>query len=357
MRTGATQTPPGAAPVRVEAAATAPARWDAYVAAHPQASAYHLAAAVAIGRDAFGLRTTYLSAVDAQSRIVGVLPLVEQSSLAFGRFLVSVPFFTYGGVLADDDAIAVQLATRAAELAQARGAKHAELRHMGPIEGLPFAARLDKVSMMLELPSTFDALAKQVGAKLRSQVKRAERENPEVVWGGTELLGDFYRVFSSTMHELGTPVYSRRFFELALKAFGDLARVLVVRAGGEVQAVSIVVRHGDRLEVPWAAATPAAKRNAMNMRLYWEMLRFAVESQAARFDFGRSSLDSGTYKFKAQWGAQPVQLHWHYWLPAGAAVPQLNHSNPKYELATTLWKRMPLWCANLLGPLIARNLP
>ena len=334
-----------------------PAGWDDYVRAHPAGTAYHLGSAVRIGTDAFGLRCWFLVARSPDSQIHGVLPLVEQSSLFLGRYLVSVPYFTYGGILASGDGIAEQLAHAAAELGKERKAGHVELRHSMAMAGIGLPERLDKVSMMLELPASEDALSKSLGSKLRSQIKRADRENVEVTWGGAECLAGFYGVFAPTMHQLGTPVYSRSFFDTFCRALPDLARVLLVRAGGEVQAAAIVVRHGPRLEVPWAACTPEGKRNSINMRLYWEMLRHAIATGANAFDFGRSSIDAGTYKFKAQWGAQPVQLHWHYWLPTGAPIPTLNHSNPKYALAANLWRRMPLWCANLIGPHIARNLP
>jgi serine/alanine adding enzyme len=133
--------------------------------------------------------------------------------------------------------------------------------------------------------------------------------------------------------------------------------VLVIRVKGKAEAAAILVRHGDRIEVPWAACSPAGKRGALNMRMYWEMLKLCVSRGAKAFDFGRSTVDSGTYKFKAQWGAQPLQLHWYYWLPEGAAIPQLNQSNPKYELAAKVWQRMPLWTANLIGPWLVRKLP
>lgn len=343
--------------MRIETPTQAPPEWDAYVEVHPARTAYHRAAAVRVGADAFGLRTTFITARRDGGALAGILPLVEQSSVVFGRYLVSVPFFTYGGVLADDDAVAVALAESATNLAKNRRADHAELRHTAPIVGLQLAERLDKVSMVLPLPTSLDALGKQLGSKLRSQVRRADREQPEVLWGGAELVSQFYGVFAATMHGLGTPVYPRRFFEIVCNALADLCRVLVIRVGGKVEAASIIVRHGQRIEVPWAAATEAAKRGAVNMKLYWEMLRFSIEAGADAFDFGRSTVDSGTYRFKAQWGAKPQQLHWHYWLPDGKAIPQLNNSNPKYALASSLWRRMPLWCANVLGPHIVRNLP
>jgi FemAB-related protein (PEP-CTERM system-associated) len=188
-------------------------------------------------------------------------------------------------------------------------------------------------------------------------VKRAEREAPEIVWGRHELIPEFYKVFASGMHELGTPVYSRRFFEVVCRALEDVLEVLVVRKAGMVEAVAITIRHGQRVEVPWAVCTDAGKRASFNMRMYWEMLKRSVESGASEFDFGRSTADSGTYRFKAQWGAVPRQLHWHYCLAPGVALPQLNHSNPKYARAAAIWRSMPLWCANLIGPRISRHLP
>jgi FemAB-related protein (PEP-CTERM system-associated) len=275
----------------------------------------------------------------------------------FGRYLVSLPYFTYGGILADAPEAVLALVESAGELARAQGVKHVELRHTAKLEGMALPERLDKVSMWLALPDSNEELDKRLGSKLRSQIRRAERENPEVVFGGPELIGEFYEVFAATMHALGTPVYSRRFFDLALDAFGDRARVIVVRVAGKVAAAAITVRHGNRLETPWAAATPPAKRAAINMRLYRETLTEAIRQSLDFFDFGRSSQDSGTLRFKAQWGAEPVQLHWNYWLAAGAELPVLNHSNPKYARAAAVWRRMPLWCANAIGPVIAKNLP
>ena len=342
---------------RVDTTSGAPPDWDAYVARHPLASAYHRAAAVGIGARAFGLRTVFLAARDECSRIIGVLPLVEQSSALFGRFLTSLPFVTYGGILAEDPSVAAALALQAAALARRRRADHLELRHTAPLAAAGFAERLDKVSMILPLPDSEAALLKQLGSKLRSQIRRAEREPIEIVWGGAERLRDFYPIFAATMHELGTPVYPRRFFQIAYDALHDVASILIVRLRGEAQAGAILVRHGRRIEVPWAAASPVAKRLSVNMRMYSELLRFAVAGGAEAFDFGRSTIDSGTYRFKAQWGAQPQQLHWHYWLRGAAAIPKLNSSNPRYARAVALWRRMPLWCANLLGPHIARHLP
>lgn len=343
--------------MRTEIGSVAPEGWDRYVAGHPLATSYHSAAATGIAARAFGLRTTYMVALGSSDQIVGVLPLVEQSSLLFGRFLVSLPFVTYGGILADDAAVTVALAARAVDEARARHAHHLELRHTTLLEGVGLAERLDKVSMMLSLPSSEETLAQRLGSKLRSQIKRAEREQLELVWGRAELLDEFYHVFARAMHALGTPVYARRFFDVVSEALGCSAELLIVRMRGTAHAAAMLVRHRYGIEVPWAVASAEAKRVAVNVRMYWELLRHAIAAGAAAFDFGRSTIGSGTYRFKAQWGAEPRQLHWHYWLPGDRPMPKLNQSNPKYARAAAVWQRMPLWFANSLGPYLARKLP
>jgi hypothetical protein len=93
------------------------------------------------------------------------------------------------------------------------------------------------------------------------------------------------------------------------------------------------------------------------MFLYWTALSFGCESRFGTFDFGRSTVGGGTYRFKSQWGAQPRQLHWHYWLKNGGALPELNPQNPKYAMAVRLWQKLPLTVTNWLGPSIVSKLP
>lgn len=334
-----------------------PPDWDAYVQARPDSAPYHLADVVRVGTRAFGLKSYFIVARGEGGRINGVLPLVEQSSVLFGKFLASVPFFNYGGALADDEVTLSALTSAAERLARERCVQHVELRSERPLAALHYQTRLDKITMILDLPDTVESLSRKLGSKLRSQIKRAERENPQVQIGGRELLTRFYSVFRVAMHELGTPVYPLKFFQATFDSMPTRCRVVLVSAGGAVQAASFLVRYKDRMEVPWAAATPEAKPMALNMRLYWEMLKYSVETGCRQFDFGRSTRDSGTHRFKAQWGAQPVQLHWYYWLASGGELPQLNQNNPRYAMAASVWKKLPRWFVNAAGPHIVKNLP
>lgn len=338
---------------------TAPVDWDAYVAAHADASVYHTARAIGIGAQSFGLRTHYVCARDADGRIRGVLPLIEQTIVPWTRTFVSVPFFTYGGPIADDDGAIAALVSASESLAVKRDVKRIVLRMTRSMPSVNHQADTAKVSMVLELPDTTAELASRLGSKLRSQIKRAERVMPEVHIGHLELLEEFYPVFCSVMRDLGTPVYPRRFFEAVMEAFGNQASLVVIRVAGQPVSGAVTVRWRDSMEVPWAATLHGMNPAAVNMRLYWELLQFAVLQNCRRFDFGRCSRDVGTYRFKAQWGACPVQLHWLTRVPGTtyqAPSASLSTQN-KFGALVNVWRRMPLPLTNWLGPRISHRLP
>jgi FemAB-related protein (PEP-CTERM system-associated) len=330
--------------------------WDAYVAASPRAEIYHDYRWRSLIETVFGRECHYLRACDRNDRVRAVLPLVRLKSALFGDFLVSVPYFNYGGVLADSTAARDAMIAAGVKLGRKLGVRHIELRGRAG-DSLDLPVRTDKVSMVLELPATEDELFKGFTSKLRAQIRRPGKAGATSRLGGAELLTDFYRVFSRNMRDLGTPVYSPRFFEAILATFPQQARVCVVDLDGRPVAAALVLSHRNRLEIPWASSLREANPQGVNMLLYWSVLRFAIATGCRAFDFGRSSKDAGTYRFKEQWGAVPQQLLWHYWLPDGVEMPRITPDNPKYRLAIAAWQRLPVPVANTLGPYIAKNLP
>jgi FemAB-related protein (PEP-CTERM system-associated) len=330
------------------------AEWDAQVATHRQATAYHQWAWRLVFREAFGHASHYLIARRG-SRATGGLPLVEFRSRIFGAFAVSLPFVNYGGLVADDETTAKALVAEAVTWAKARGLSHVELRHLSA-KASPWPARRHKVAMWLPLEHNESAQWTALDRKVRNQVRKAEKADLTTEVGGVEQLDDFYQVFARNMRDLGTPVYSSRFFAAILQRFPDTARVFVVRLGQLPIAASMTIRWRDTVEVPWASSLREQSNKSPNMLLYWTMLRHAIGEGVSRFDFGRSTPDEGTYHFKRQWGATPHPMVWEY---AGldGQLPDHSPRNPKFQLAISLWQRLPVAIANRIGPVVVRNIP
>jgi serine/alanine adding enzyme len=330
--------------------------WDEYVVGHPQASGYHLMAWRRVIEETFGHRTFYLMAKDEQGQIQGVLPLVFLSSRIFGCFLVSLPFVNYGGVLADNAASQDALLGCAIDLAKKLGAGHIELRHE-QLPGLEWPNKQHKVSMRLDLAEEFGVLWKKFPAKLRAQIRRAEKEGMTFRLGGDDVLEDFYAVFSRNMRDLGTPVYGRAFFAEILRTFPESSRIGVVYLKDQPVAAGFLYAFRRVLEIPWASSDRRYNRLAPNMLLYNSVLKYGCEEGFRVFDFGRSNPGGGAYRFKEQWGAHPVQLRWHYWLSNGGPLPDLSPSNAKFKWAISVWQRLPLFISRRLGPSIVRYIP
>lgn len=329
-------------------------RWDAFVKQH-KASAYHHSIWFTLIKHTFDHDTKILVAEDQQGNILGGLPLTFFSSRLFGRFAVSIPFMNYGGVVSNYFDIAQALLQYAQEIRAKHNLSHVEIRTMQP--GLADGSLDKKVSMVLALPTTNQELEKKLGAKLRAQYKKAEAYSPKTKFGKTELLDDFYSVFSRNMRDLGTPVYSKKWFANILGAEKVKATLVVVYMNNQAVSGGFLVGNNEMLEIPWASTIKSANLKNANMWMYRQILTYAIDKGYKYFDFGRSTMGAGTYKFKKQWGAVAYTHHWYYLLPKGESKPELNPDNPKYKLVIFLWQKMPLWLTKLIGPRIVKNLP
>ncbi len=329
--------------------------WDNYVSRNPFASIYHDYKWKSVIERSFGHRGHYLSC-SRDGSITGVLPLIEMKSWLFGKFLVSVPYFNYGGVLADDASTREALIRKASELAKQLGSRHIELRQ-GLQTSLELAEVSAKVAMIVPLPEDKAQYSKSLSSRLRNKIRHAEKHGLECRWGGRELLDDFYSVFAVNMRDLGTPVYPKSWFENVLGSMGDQARILSIWDGNTPVAATVIFQFRDTVELPWIASTPEARKHYSTALLYWTAITWAMEQGFRKVDLGRCTKDGGTYQFKQQWACDEAPLHWYYWLAPGLPVPHIRPDNPKYRLAINTWKKLPLSVANTLGPRIVRFIP
>ncbi len=328
-------------------------QWDAYVWQHPQAQHYHLSGwAQAIER-AYGHRAVYL-VVEGEEGIQGILPLIEMRRWVLGNVATSMPFLDYGGICAEDAEASQGLLDAALSHCASAGIETLDLRHYAP-SGLDLRRFDQKVTLVLPLADEAERQWQGFSAKVRNQVRKAQKSDLVVRWAGAEGLPDFYRVWSENMRDLGSPAHSPRFFRTVFAVFPS-TRLALVYAGEAVIGGAVCLYFRDTVLVPWASSLRSFLRYCPNNLLYWEAIRAACETGYRRFDFGRSSYDTGTYRFKKQWGAVEHALSWECWSAHDTARPIVDASHGPYGRALQLWQRLPLPVANWLGPSIRRYL-
>jgi FemAB-related protein (PEP-CTERM system-associated) len=334
---------------------TSPEAWDAFVAAHPEATGYHRWAWKGVFERGLGQRTHYLAAIDGNT-VRGVLPLVEVRSWLFGRALSSLPYVNYGGVLADDPIAAAALLDAALTLARRLAVTDVLLRHRRRQFPALLAAG-HKVTMLLRLAGTSGESWTALDKKVRNQVRKGEKSGVAVDSGSIELLDDFYAVFARNMRDLGTPVYGRQLFADILSTFSAEARLHVARVDGLPVAAAMSLQYRDVMEVPSASSLRAYRPLCPGHVLYWSLIRHAIDGGCRLFDFGRSTPGDGTFHFKAQWGSVPHQLWWECAGVAGLPRVEVNPRDGRFGLGVAIWKRLPLAVATRLGPHLVRRVP
>jgi len=333
------------------------ARIDDYVRAHPQATPFHLTGwNVAVAR-ACGQTAHCLIAEQADGEIAGVLPLTEIRSPLFGRALVSTGFAVDGGILTRRDSIAEQLAAAAWSLAEKLGCPSLELRG-GPAPGEGWI--IDDTTYLgfaRDLASDDEAELLAIPRKQRAEVRKSLDADLHVAIGNwPNDLVMHYAVFSESVRNLGTPVFPARLFREVAKELGDDTDVVTVTHRGTPHASVFSLYLNGTVYPFWGGGTREARALKANDRLYYALMCHARRRGCTRYDFGRSKAGTGVAAFKKNWGFAGVPLRYAKRVAPGEIPREMNPMSPKYRLQVAVWKKLPLWLANTMGPVIAKGL-
>jgi serine/alanine adding enzyme len=324
--------------------------WDAFVREAPGSTFCQLAGWRGIVEDVLGREYLPLVAVTTDGDWQGVLPLVRVRAPLLGHSLISMPYVNYGGPRGTP---AAQRVLRDAAVAepQRSGAGRLQSRCRPPLQGrTPADDR--KVMVLLDLPTAPDALWTQLPSKVRSQIRRPQKEGMTFRVGADQL-DAFYGVFARNMRDLGTPVYARAFFEAVLDTFPEVVFGAVYHEGRPIGAAAGFIWN-DEFEITWASCVRDYNRLAPNMLLYWSFMEEMIRRGVRVFNFGRSTPGASTHRFKAQWGGRDVPLRWLEW----TARPHKTASPSRIvRAASSAWQRLPLPLANRIGPPLASRLP
>lgn len=326
--------------------------WNAYVDTHPAATFFHRAEWHAVYTRVPWTSPCPLVAHRA-GRVAGVLPLAEVRWGVGARALVSAPHCVEAGALADDDAAARALEDAALALARERGAAFLELRQA--VTANPtWPVQAGFAGFRREIASDDATNLKAVPRKQRAMIRKGEAAGLQV---RRDLpLDDFYRLYATSVRNLGTPVYARELFAALLEVFGAHAAILALcDAAGPLCAV--LSFFDGRCVLPYyAGGLPRARALKAYDYLYWCVMRDAVARGCSVFDFGRSVVGSGAYAFKKNWGFEPRTLAYQVVPVTAREVAPLDPDSPFNRCARRAWSHLPLAVANRLGPWLARRL-
>ena len=313
--------------------------------------------------DAMGHETWALIArrAGAGSPITGYLPLALLSSRLFGRFLVSLPYLNRAGVISTDTDSRDALIEQSVTLANQLNVQYLELRHDDQVVEHSHITRNhdEKVVMTLDLPDA-ESLWDSLPSKVRNLIRKAQRSDLKITFGGLEHVEDFYSIFAVNMRDLGTPVYPRNLFTQILTQFPDEAELgIVTHEGFPIAGALLLHDHtGEQTitQVPSASCLRPFNAINANMWMYHQLIQRAIARGSTCFDFGRTTPGSGTHRFKKQWKAQPRPTTWQYHIRHGQP-DAMRPNHPSMQRKIEVWKKLPVWVTRLVGPTLVRGIP
>lgn len=330
-------------------------RWDAHVLQQEKGILFHGTAWKRIIERAFGYKSCYLLAEEA-GQILGVLPLFLVSNPVTGRTLISSPFAVYGGVCSDNDEARRQLISAACALADKNKVEYLELR-LREGDGISqFVTKDLYVTFDMEIDSDHDRLFKGLPRDTRYMIRKSQKAGLTTNFGN-DGLNDFYEVYAQSVRNLGTPVFSKKFFRIILDELGENAEIMVVRKDHTPVAAVMNFRFRDWILPYYGGSTLEGRHYAANNFMYWELLESARQRGIRRFDFGRSKRGTGAYDFKSGWNMRESALPYQFHLVKRHELPNFSPANPKFSRVIDLWKRIPFPVTKAIGPALVKLFP
>jgi len=327
-------------------------RWDRFVRQSPAGTFYHLAGWRSLIENQLRHPAFYLYC-ECAGEIVAVLPLVHVKSTLFGNALISVPFLVYGGPVASSTDALAQILGAARDLAEDLGVDHLELRNQAKVPGdwltkdnyATFRKSIDP-----DPEKNFMAIPRKQRAMIRKGIQAGLQAKIDE---GTDRL---YSAMLACKRNLGTPFFGQGWLRAIKEEFGDQVEVTTVTHQGRTVCSVMSFRYGSEILPYYGGGGELARGLKGNDFMYWAVMERACQDGIEVFDYGRSTVGSGAYRFKKHWGFKPEPLHYQYFLVNANSPPNLNPTNPRYRLLINTWKRLPLPVAGMIGPPIARRL-
>lgn len=326
--------------------------WDEYVSQAGDSSFFHKSGWKDVLETSFGHKAHYLFVKDGGD-VVGILPLIHMKSLLFGNTLCSMPFCEYGGVVANTAEAKKLLLDVACDLANKLKVDALEVRSHQPT-GEDWPAKDLYVNFSKEIETDNEKNLANIPRKQRAMIRKG-------IGNGlvSEMTGDWerlYRVYSESVRNLGTPVFSKRYFRNLVDKFESDISVLMITHEGQDIAGVLSFYFRDTVLPFYGGSISVARSLKGNDFMYWELMRHSADNGVRVFDYGRSKRGTGSFSFKKNWGFIPEPLHYEYFLVNATSIPEVNPNNPRYKAYIGAWKKLPLPVANMIGPRISSSL-
>lgn len=371
-------------------------RWEAFIASHPDAVAYHHPTWLTALEREYGQKCVSLACEDSSGELRAVLPLFLTKGLPFGvgrhatgRRLSSLPRTPIAGPVAKDADAAIEILRAAIEYARAQ---HAQLEIKTQLEGLELLVKELvclpwRFTHVAQLPPPSDGIPWEEFCEHGRLIRECgvcedctrlrfgnARKQHRVKWAANKALRsglrvrsaederdlkEWYPLYLQTLQPNAVPPRPYRFFATLWSTMrpAGMMRFAVAEQqteqGARMVAGSILLGFGQTEFYSFTGCAPADFGLHPHDIIQLDSIRAACKAGFRWYDFGEVPEEHEELnQFKGKWGTEPKRLYRYYYPNAPAA------SSEKPGRLTTsarkLWRKLPLRATEALGDLLYR---
>lgn len=274
--------------------------------------------------------------ISYNDEMIGVLPVVR-----IGDKLVSMPHFSYGGPVINTDAD-IELC-----LTTALDNNRFEARSFDKLTDNLYE---DKITCIIDLKETEEEQLMEFKSGFRRKIRKSERLGFTIVRGNTDLLDDFYDVYTKKMLCKGSPPLGKSFFKNLLTdyKYGE-ALITAAYDGDSIIAAGFTLSYLKFNELCWVSTNSDYDKYNVNSFLYWNIIKDSISKNHRYFSMGRSTKESSNHKYKRQWKPMEIPIFYNYSEPVGTSIKELT-------FLTKIWKLQPLRTSVFFGKIVSKYL-
>jgi len=321
--------------------------WDSFAREH--GSFFSLIAWKELLEENFGYKSMYHLIFDSEGKIVGLMPLMEGRNLSLRKIGVSLPFVNYLDICCDDDNVINAVGEWIRKVVDTEKLDYIELRLKNEkAEILSTIPDESNYTFIMKLNGTEEEIMQRSTSDNRNHIRKCYKNNYFSVSYDKNNLDMFYKVFAKRQKQLGSPTFGIDFLKKVMDKLPENTFLLTVleNENKSVCGGMFLFGFGDTLYYQWGGSDIKYNSKYINNFMYWEAIKFGLNNGYKYLDFGRSPYDSGTFRFKKQWGTDIIPLKYCRF----SSKPNvIIDSRKKYKKAIEVWKFAPNFVTNIVG--------
>lgn len=337
--------------------------WDRFVLGHPNGTPFHLSGWLQCIHKTYHYKPLlYVSLKQTnghETHIDGVFPFFHVKSLLTGSRLVSIPFSDYGGPLFDEGSKGYVLLSN---LIQNFNGKYRYLEIRSHLKSNPpLIPHYNFIRHTLSLNSQPEMVKRNFNKRTTLySIRKAENEGITIREDGTpKCIKIFQDLNTLTRKKHGLPPQPLMFIQNIYNylILNKYASMLLAVSGSRVIAAGLFLKFRDTTYYKYNASDPDfTHQTKSNHLLAWHAIKKACEEGFRYFDFGRTAVSNhGLSKYKENWGAQPMDLPYHFF-PDIHGATSVDENALVYRMFNMFCKKLPTILLRQLGEKLYKHI-